>query len=107
MVELVVDGTYWNINTAGVFRTSYGRKVKEVYNRHATEKQPAETAEASQNVQQSGTDTVSSMNAPTLPSDKSNEKVADLKTEGRAKGYLRLGRGWRRFLEVRKMCLRS
>ena len=47
MVELSGDGSYWNINTAGVFKTSYGAKRKVVYNRHTTAKQPAETAEAS------------------------------------------------------------
>ena len=47
MVELAGDETYWNINAAGVFRTSYGAKNKVVYNRHATEKQSAETVEAS------------------------------------------------------------
>jgi hypothetical protein len=34
MVELSGDGTYWNINTAGIFKPSYGRNRKEVYNRH-------------------------------------------------------------------------
>ena len=47
MVELSADETYWNINTAGIFRTSYGAKKKVVYNRHATDKQSAETVEAS------------------------------------------------------------
>ena len=45
MVELSGDGTYWNINTAGIFKTSYGKNRKEVYNRHTTAKQPTETAE--------------------------------------------------------------
>ena len=61
---------------------------KEVYNRHTTEKQPAETAEASQVVQQSGTDTTSSMNAPTLPADKDNAEISE-KQEG-AEKYLSL-----------------
>ena len=48
MVELSSDGNYWNINTAGIFKESYGKNRKEVYNRHTTAKQPTETAEASQ-----------------------------------------------------------
>ena len=46
-VFVSADETYWNINTAGIFRTSYGAKKKVVYNRHATDKQSAETVEAS------------------------------------------------------------
>ncbi len=63
MVELSGDETYWNINTAGVFRTSYGAKNKVVYDRHATEKQSAETAEASLSGEQNGTTPSTSMNA--------------------------------------------
>lgn len=65
MVELSGDGTYWNINTAGIFKTSYGANRKEIYNRHTTDKQSAETAEASQATELSGTQLTSSMNAPT------------------------------------------
>lgn len=61
MVELSGDETYWNINTAGVFRTSYGAKNKVVYNRHATEKQSAETVEASLSGEQNGTTPSTSM----------------------------------------------
>lgn len=68
MVELSGDGTYWNINTAGIFKTSYGKNRKEVYNRHTTAKQPTETVEASQDAEQSGTQATSSMNAPTTSS---------------------------------------
>ena len=65
MVELAGDGTYWNINTAGIFKKSYGRNNKEVYHRHTTEKQSTETAGVSQDIEQSGTQMSSSMNTPT------------------------------------------
>lgn len=65
IVELSGDGTYWNINTAGIFKTSYGAKREVVYNRHTTAKQPAETAGASLTGEQSGTTPETSMNAPT------------------------------------------
>lgn len=70
MVELSGDGTYWNINTAGIFKKTYGAKNKVVYDRHTTEKQSVETAEASQIAEQSDTQTTSSMNAPTTTDDK-------------------------------------
>ena len=74
MVELSGDGTYWNINTAGIFKTSYGKNRKEVYNRHTTVKQSTEIAEESQSDEQSGTQTPSRMNTPTQPStDKGSE----------------------------------
>ena len=44
-------------------RTSYGAKNKVVYNRHATEKQSAETVEASLSGEQDGTTPSTSMNA--------------------------------------------
>lgn len=65
MVELSGDGTYWNINTAGIFKTSYGAKNKIVYIRHTTDKQPTEVTEASQTNEQSGTTSVPSMDTPT------------------------------------------
>jgi len=65
IVELSGDGSYYNINTAGIFKTSYGKNRKEVYNRHTTVKQPAETVGASQDGEQSGTTPTSSMSAPT------------------------------------------
>lgn len=65
MVELSSDGNYWNINTAGIFKETYGKNRKEVYSRHTTAKQSAETVVASQEVAQSGTSTSSSMNATT------------------------------------------
>ena len=76
MVELSGDGTYWNINTAGIFKTSYGANRKEVYNRHTTDKQSAETVGVSQVTEQSGTQPTSSMNTPTSSEDKvSNNNV--------------------------------
>jgi hypothetical protein len=62
IVELSGDETYWNVNTAGIFRTSYGAKNKVVYNRHATEKQSAEIAEASLSGESDGTTPSTSMN---------------------------------------------
>ena len=69
MVELSGDGTYWNINTAGFFKTSYGAKRNVVYNHHTTAKQSAETVEATLSGEQSGTTPSTSMNAPTQTSD--------------------------------------
>ena len=80
MVELSGDGTYWNINTAGIFKTSYGANRKEVYNRHTTGKQSAETVEASQVAEQSDTRATSSMSAPTTSSDgKDNDYLQSAK----------------------------
>lgn len=36
IVELSEDATYWNINTAGIFRISYGAYNKVVYDSNAT-----------------------------------------------------------------------
>ena len=47
---------------------------KEVYNRHTTTKQSAETAEASQDVEQGDTQTPPSMNAPTPSEGKDTTK---------------------------------
>lgn len=63
MVELSGDGTYWNINTAGIFKTSYGAKRDVVYNRHTTDNQPAETDVASLSGEPGGTTPSTSMNA--------------------------------------------
>ena len=65
MVELSNDGAYWNINTAGIFKTSYGKNNKEVYNRHTTAKQPVEAVGTSQDAEQSDTQTSSRMGVPT------------------------------------------
>ncbi len=81
MVELSGDGTYWNINTAGIFKTSYGKNRKEVYNRHTTAKQPTETVEASQDTEQSGTQATSSMNAPTTSSVSEDTNIVPEKQE--------------------------
>ncbi|MGM9846866.1 MAG: hypothetical protein ACI31F_02835 [Muribaculaceae bacterium] len=64
MVELSGDGTYWNINTAGIFKTSYGANRTVVYDRHTTDNQPAETDGASLSGEQSGTTPLTRMNAP-------------------------------------------
>ncbi|MBR6133071.1 MAG: strawberry notch family protein, partial [Bacteroidales bacterium] len=63
MVELSGDGTYWNINTAGIFKTSYGAKRDVVYNRHTTDNQPAETDVASLSGEPGGTTPSTSMDA--------------------------------------------
>lgn len=81
MVELSGDGTYWNINTAGIFKTSYGRNRKEVYNRHTTAKQSAETVEESQDAEQSGTQTSSRMDTPTSSADKGTTNVPNVQEE--------------------------
>ena len=75
MIELSKDGSYWNVNTAGVFKKSYGKDKKEVYNRHTTVKQSAETAETSQADEHSGTQSTSRMNVPTTSADKGSEKA--------------------------------
>jgi N12 class adenine-specific DNA methylase len=82
MVELSGDGTYWNINTAGIFKTSYGKKNKEVYNRHTTVKQPVEAAETSQDAEQGDTQTSSSMNVPTSSDSKVINKQLSLQENG-------------------------
>lgn len=82
MVELAGDGTYWNINTAGIFKTSYGKKNKEVYNRHTTVKQPVEAAETSQDAEQGDTQTSSSMNVPTSSESKAINNQSDLQENG-------------------------
>ena len=85
IVELSSDGTYWNINTAGIFKESYGKNRKVVYDRHTTGKQPAETAGASQEAAQSGTPTSPSMNAPTT-SESSLRKDTDKSSATQAIG---------------------
>ena len=74
MVELSGDGTYWNINTAGIFKTSYGANRTVVYNRHTTANQPAETDEASLSGEQSGTTPLTRMNTPAQTADISDSK---------------------------------
>ena len=91
MVELSGDGTYWNINTAGIFKTSYGAKRNVVYNRHTTAKQSAETAEASLSGEQGGTTPSTSMNTPTQTSNdvsvgKGSENSATGKGESEKSG---------------------
>lgn len=83
MVELSGDGTYWNINTAGIFKTSYGKNAKEVYNRHTTVKQPAEATVESPESTQDGTSDSARMNSTTTSSDR---KVNDSASEKQADG---------------------
>ena len=82
MIELSGDGTYWNINTAGIFKTSYGKKNKEVYSRHTTAKQPVEAAETSQDAEQGDTQTSSSMNVPTSSNGKVTYNQSPLQENG-------------------------
>lgn len=89
MVELPGDGTYWNINTAGIFKASYGKKNKEAYNRHATVKQPVEDAETSQDADQSDTQTSSSMNVPTYSDSKAIDNQSRL-TREKARNLLQM-----------------
>ena len=91
MVELSGDGTYWNINTAGIFKTSYGKNRKEVYNRYTTVKQSTETAEVSQGTELSGTQTPSSIITPTTSSNTkdttnlpNSNKVTEKSSENKA-----------------------
>ncbi|MBQ9138073.1 MAG: hypothetical protein IJX65_05505 [Alistipes sp.] len=69
MVELSGDGSYWNINTAGIFKKSYGKNNEIVYNRHTTDRQSAEIAGTSQSGEQRGTQPLSSMSIPTQVSE--------------------------------------
>lgn len=77
MIELSGDGTYWNINTAGIFKTSYGKENKEVYSRHTTAKQSVETVETSQGAEQGDTQTSSSMSVSTTSDDKGTTKTGN------------------------------
>lgn len=70
MVELSGDGTYWNNNTAGIFKHSYGANKNIVYSRHTTANQSAETDGASLLGEQGGTTPSTCMNAPTLSAGK-------------------------------------
>lgn len=76
MVELSGDGTYYNINTAGIFKTSYGKNRKEVYNRQTTAKQPAEVVETSRSVESNGTQTPPSLIDVSTPISQ-NESLLD------------------------------
>lgn len=82
MIELSGDGTYWNINTAGIFKTSYGKNAKELYNRHTTDKQSAETVGASQESEQNGTTDSSRMNAPATSERKVNNSASEKQVSG-------------------------
>lgn len=86
VVELSNDGSYWNINTAGIFNNKYASGNNIVYNRHTQINQQAETGEGSLNAEQSGTQTKTS----TMPStsggkstniSSNNEKNVEEKSE--------------------------
>ena len=89
MVELSGDGVYWNINTAGVFKSSYGNKNKEVYNRHTTAKQPVEAVETSQDTEQGDTQISSRMVVPTS----SEGKVSTSSERGKRKAQKKTSNG--------------
>gem|GEM_PF-3571273 len=86
MVELSGDGTYWNINTAGIFKISYGANRTVVYNRHTTANQPAETDEASLSGEQSGTTPLTRMNTPAQTADISAGKGSGKTANDQGKG---------------------
>lgn len=72
-IELSKDGSYWNINSAGIFNKKYASGRKEVYNRHTQVNQSAEISEGSPTVEQSGTQT----EASTMPSTHSLNKDSE------------------------------
>lgn len=76
MVELSSDGNYWNINTAGIFKMSYGKNGKVVYNRYTTAKQTAESVEVSQESEQSGSTETPSISTPASPSENKDTTTA-------------------------------
>ncbi len=55
-------------NTAGIFKTSYGKNGEVVYSRYTTAKQTAESVEVSQESEQSGSTETPSINTPASPS---------------------------------------
>lgn len=73
IVELSSDGTYWNVNTAGIFRNSYGNG-NVVYERHATNKQPTETVAESLGKEQSSTTQPTSIYSATQQEFSSTDK---------------------------------
>ncbi len=81
MVELANDGSYYTINTAGAFKTSYGRNREIVYDRHTTVKQPAEVAVESQKPTQNGTSDNSRMNSSAQSDRKVTNSASDRQGE--------------------------
>ena len=73
-VELSKDGSYWNINSAGIFNNKYARGNKVVYSRHTQTNQFAETGEGSPSTEQSGTQS----DASTLPPTSTNEDTTNI-----------------------------
>ena len=91
MVELSDDGKYWNVNTAGIFKTSYGANRDVVYSRHTTAKQPAEATEESLSEEQRGTTSLTRMSSTTQPitvSDSKGSEEAMKRQTGREDGQL-------------------
>lgn len=76
IVELSKDGSYWNINTAGIFKKSYANGNKIVYDRQAAVNQSAETDEGAPTVEQSDTQTEASP-MPSTTTDKGNESLGN------------------------------
>jgi len=62
-IELSQDGSYWNINSAGIFNKKYASGNKVVYSRHTQTNQPAVVGGGSPSAGLSGTQT----NASTMP----------------------------------------
>ncbi|MDE5968754.1 MAG: hypothetical protein K2G64_06585, partial [Muribaculaceae bacterium] len=81
MIELVEDGGYYTINTAGVFKNSYGKNRKVVYDRHTTEKQPVEAVADSQLSEQRDTTDNSRMDSATLSSEGKDSALSSEKQE--------------------------
>lgn len=74
-IELSKDGSYWNVNSAGIFNMKYASGNKEVYNRHTQVNQPAEVDEGSPTVEQSSSQTEAST-MPSTSADKVTESSA-------------------------------
>lgn len=86
MIELSGNGSYWNINTAGIFKISYGAKREEVYNRHTTVRQTAEPVGESQNEEPCSTTSPSSMNSPISSEGKVTDSFKDSNSPGKISG---------------------
>lgn len=65
-----------------LFKKSYDAINNEVYNRHTTAKQPAETVEVSQDEKRNGTSSSSSMDTTTISADKVIDSSGNTNTSG-------------------------
>ena len=83
IVELAGDEAYWTINTAGIFKESYGARNREVYNRHTTVNQSTETDSQSLDEKQSGTSASTSM-LETTPRDETIGSASEVQNGGSA-----------------------